>query len=197
MRNEKIESLNDICGVYHAKRAVEVALAGGFTIEFVGTPESEARALSSYVNHHEELATATFEQMCPCGYFGHPSKECTCGVDVIARYQAHNLGNSDLQIPVPDCAPDEIMAWVGGKRGEPDEEMFGRIDNTTDYTTVKIDEACQPLLKAAVVQMDLGYRRVVTVIKVARTIANLAHSEKIHLAHLAEAIQYLPRPNLL
>jgi magnesium chelatase family protein len=190
----EIDSLNEICGNPHAKRAIEVALAGHFTIRFLGSPASEAESLAHYVN--AQYGLADWESPCPCGNFSNPSRECTCAPDVAAAHRQrvrNGCGVFALEVEVPDCTPGTIMAWLSGRQGEDSEKMLNRIENTPSYPSLELDDTAVALLKSAITHLGLGYQRVRCVIEVARKIADLANSEFIHVTFIAEAIQYIPR----
>ena len=78
------QSLEDIIGNEHAKRAAEIALTGGHTIAFIGG--SEAEALAAWCAW--QGATAYAIRPCPCGNYRHPVRECTCSPRQIVRFRA-------------------------------------------------------------------------------------------------------------
>jgi magnesium chelatase family protein len=146
---------------------------------------------------------------CPCGYLGHYSNKCRCTPDQVARYRGKISGplldRIDLQIEVPAVPQLEL---VKAERGEPSEAIRERVDAafTRQLTRQQkpnaklevkdIDRLCTPsesgeaLLKNAISRMGLSARAYHRVLKVARTIADLAASQSIEAAHIAEAIQY-------
>ena len=146
---------------------------------------------------------------CPCGYLGHYSNKCRCTPDQVVRYRGKISGplldRIDLQIEVP-AVPQLELVKVG--RGEASEVIRRRVDlahqrqldrqqKTNAKLEVKdIDQLCAPseageaLLKNAISRMGLSARAYHRVLKVARTIADLAASETIESGHIAEAIQY-------
>lgn len=146
---------------------------------------------------------------CPCGYLGHYSNKCRCTPDQVARYRGKISGplldRIDLQIEVP-AVPQLELVKVG--RGEASEVIRQRVDlahqrqlerqqkPNAKLEVKDIDQYCAPsetgdaLLKNAISRMGLSARAYHRVLKVARTIADLAASDTIETAHIAEAIQY-------
>ena len=146
---------------------------------------------------------------CPCGYLGHANGKCRCTPGQVARYRGKISGplldRIDLQIEVPALAEAEL---TGQAAGEPSAAIRGRVEAAyarqqsrqgkanADLTTKEIECFCQPdaagdaLLKLAIGRLSLSARAYHRVLKVARTIADLAGSEGIGSAHIAEAIQY-------
>ena len=153
---------------------------------------------------------------CPCGYFGDPVKECTCSLSMVSRYQKRISGplldRVDIHIEVPRVEYDKL---TDARLGEKSEDIRARVEKAREVqrqrfegTTLRcnadmgpaevreycqIDEAGRSLLKAAMQQLAMSARAFHRVLKLARTIADLAGSERIETAHLAEAIQYRPR----
>ncbi|PKO22184.1 MAG: magnesium chelatase [Chloroflexi bacterium HGW-Chloroflexi-1] len=153
---------------------------------------------------------------CPCGYFGDTEHECTCSMTLISRYQKRLSGplldRIDIHVEVPRVPFQKLS---DERRGEPSARIRerveaararqaarfgeGKITTNADMgpTQVRdhcpIDETGRQLLGAAMRQMGLSARAYHRVLKLARTIADLAGEERIHTAHLAEAIQYRPR----
>ena len=146
---------------------------------------------------------------CPCGYLGHANGKCRCTPDQVARYRGKISGplldRIDLQIEVPALAEAELTGQVAG---EPSAAIRGRVETAyarqqtrqgktnADLTSKEIECYCQPdeageaLLKLAIGRLSLSARAYHRVLKVARTIADLAGSEGIASSHIAEAIQY-------
>ncbi|MFM7462036.1 MAG: YifB family Mg chelatase-like AAA ATPase [Burkholderiales bacterium] len=146
---------------------------------------------------------------CPCGYLGHYSNKCRCTPDQVARYRGKISGplldRIDLQIEVP-AVPQLELVKVG--RGEASGVIRQRVDlahqrqlerqqkPNAKLEVKDIDQFCAPsetgeaLLKNAISRMGLSARAYHRVLKVARTIADLAASDTIESAHIAEAIQY-------
>ena len=151
---------------------------------------------------------------CPCGYHNHPEKECVCNPGTIQRYlnriSGPLLDRIDMQIEIVPV-PFEKMAATGEAeksetirqrviRGrEIQRERFKNISgvycnaqmsNKMLHRYAQPDETGLRLLKVAMEQLSLSARAYSRILKVARTIADLAGSESVRSGHLAEAISY-------
>ncbi|MBO5007879.1 MAG: YifB family Mg chelatase-like AAA ATPase [Clostridia bacterium] len=150
---------------------------------------------------------------CKCGYYGDPNRECTCTAGQIQTYLGRVSGpmldRFDLHIEVPAIDYDELS---DKKKGEPSLSIRDRVNkarkiqlerykNSGIYCNAQLtpplmDKYCslsdegQKILKNAFEALGLTARAHNRILKVARTIADLAGSETIQTAHLAEAIQY-------
>jgi magnesium chelatase family protein len=150
---------------------------------------------------------------CPCGYLGDPKKTCTCTPHQAQRYRNRISGpmldRIDLQVEVPRLELDEL---VKDNRGESSAEIrkrvigAHRIERTRFQNTgivynakmkgrqiksfCKLDREAQSLLYKIFRGMNLSMRALDRVLKVARTIADLAGSDQILPLHIAEAVQY-------
>ena len=146
---------------------------------------------------------------CPCGYLGHPTQACRDTPDQIARYRGRISGplldRIDIQISVPALTQDELMQ---AGAGEPSTAIRARVQAARDRQlqrqgkpnsalgTQEIDQHCtldatsEALLKQAIVRLNLSARAYHRVLKLARSVADLAGSDVITSTHLAEAIQY-------
>lgn len=153
---------------------------------------------------------------CPCGYRGDPYHECTCSAGAIARYQQRLSGplldRFDLHVEVPHVEYDKLS---GGQRAEPSAAIRQRVEAARARqrerfagtalitnsemgpaevrTYCALDKECSSLMRAAMQQLRLSARAYHRVLKLARTIADLAGSEAIATVHLAEALQYRQR----
>lgn len=153
---------------------------------------------------------------CPCGYYGDPVHPCTCTPAMITRYQKRISGplldRIDIHIEVPRVDYNKL---TDERRGEPSAAIRERVERAREMqrrrfagtrltcnadmgpTDVreycKLDEAGKALVRAAMQQLHMSARAFHRILKLARTIADLAGSEHIETAHLAEAIQYRPR----
>jgi magnesium chelatase family protein len=153
---------------------------------------------------------------CPCGYFGDESHECTCSMGVISRYQKRISGplldRVDIHVNVPNVEYDKL---TDGRTGEPSAHIRERVEKAREAQQTRFDgsgiagnadmgpaevrqhcvlgESGRNLLKAAMQQLGMSARAYHRILKLARTIADLAGSEAIETQHLAEAIQYRPR----
>ena len=150
---------------------------------------------------------------CPCGYFGHPTRECTCSPDKVARYLGRVSGplldRLDLHIEV---APVEFSRLSGSQPSESSAEIrkrvnaarkrqYDRYENTGircngELTPSLLRKFCSvtdqgmAALKQAFDRLGLSARGYDRILKVARTIADLSGDEVIGLSHISEAIQY-------
>jgi magnesium chelatase family protein len=146
---------------------------------------------------------------CPCGYLGHYNGRCRCTPDQVARYRGKISGplldRIDMQIEVPAVSEQEL---TGRASGEPTDAIRQRVETAHQrqlerqgkvnarLTVTEIDEHCMPdsaaesLLKQAISRLNFSARAYHRILKVARTIADLAASEGITAAHIAEAVQY-------
>ncbi|MFZ1852609.1 MAG: YifB family Mg chelatase-like AAA ATPase [Nitrosomonas sp.] len=157
---------------------------------------------------HFQLVSAM--NPCPCGYLGHPSGKCHCTPDQIARYRGRISGplldRIDMQIEVPAVPQQELMkqqttseksSTIRQRVEKAHQLQLDRQGKTNSRLGVKeidqfcaIDSASENLLKQAISRLNLSARAYHRILKVARTIADLAGIEKINNQHIAEAIQY-------
>lgn len=150
---------------------------------------------------------------CSCGMATDPERTCTCSPAQIVRYQQKISGpimdRIDLHIEVPRLSFDKLQE--NGEE-ETSEEIRKRVESAREIQAKRfsdlpiisnsemsgdqlkkfceLDEACTDLLRSAVDALKLSARGYHRIIKIARTIADLAGSEKINSMHIAEAIQY-------
>ncbi|MBI1356245.1 MAG: YifB family Mg chelatase-like AAA ATPase [Acidobacteria bacterium] len=145
---------------------------------------------------------------CPCGYFGDPHRECQCTPPMIQRYVGKISGplldRIDIHVEAPPVKYRELR---GGPEAEPSAAIRERVERARaiqlgrGYPNArmpskmirqhcKLDGPGEKTLEAAVSRMGLSARAHDRILKVARTIADLAEQEAISVAHLAEAVQY-------
>ncbi len=151
---------------------------------------------------------------CPCGFFNHPEKECSCGPGVVQKYlnkiSGPLLDRIDLHVEVTPVAFNELSSI---KQGEPSVAIRERVIKArmiqseryaatvgiyanAQMSSKQLKEICQvsnaghALLKTAMEKLNLSARAYDRILKVSRTIADLASSHDIKPEHLAEAIQY-------
>jgi magnesium chelatase family protein len=146
---------------------------------------------------------------CPCGYLGHPANKCRCTPDIVARYQDKISGplldRIDMQIQVGALPHDDLLKQADGEPSDRIAERVaqafafqhqrqGKCNNTLSTTEIDVhckpDEAGEQLLRNAMTRLNWSARAYHRVLKVARTIADLAGSSIIAQPHVAEAIQY-------
>jgi magnesium chelatase family protein len=147
---------------------------------------------------------------CPCGWAGDPSGRCHCTPDAIARYRGRVSGplldRIDLHLALARLAPHEIRA--DAPRGESSEVVRGRVltarqrqldragTPNAQLSQAQTEAACplrrpdQDLLERAIEALQLTSRATHRILRIARTLADLAGEERIAQAHLAEAIGY-------
>ena len=151
---------------------------------------------------------------CPCGYYNHPEKECVCAPGIVQRYlnkvSGPLLDRIDLHVEVTPVSFDEM---TGTRRTESSAEIRERVIKAREVQSERfkatpeiysnammpsqmvkeicqINEAGRTLLKTAMERLGLSARAYDRILKVSRTIADLADSKEIKIEHLAEAIQY-------
>ncbi|MGF7040522.1 YifB family Mg chelatase-like AAA ATPase [Mucilaginibacter lappiensis] len=151
---------------------------------------------------------------CPCGYYNHPEKECICPPGMVQKYLSKISGplldRIDLHVEVTPVNFNELSSDRAAEKSELIRErvikareiQIERFDNRPDLHAnaqmspqmvrdlCKIDVAGQTLLKKAMEKLGLSARAYDRILKVSRTIADLAGSEEIKLEHLAEAIHF-------
>ena len=171
-----------------------------------------ARAARS-VTYPSRFTLAAALNPCPCGFFNDTRRDCTCSQQQIARYLAKVSGplldRVDLQVEVPALTSDEITSTEPGEasaciRGRVEgarqiqRERFRRtyIQSNAEMSSrhmrrhCELDAASKRLLTAAIDRLCLSARAHDRILKVARTIADLAGEERIEPGHVAEAVQY-------
>lgn len=150
---------------------------------------------------------------CPCGYLSDPKHECRCSEQQIHRYRSKISGplldRIDMHVDVPAVPYKDLMQ---NSTSETSEEIRNRVakartcqskrlKRTIIYCNAQmssrhikkycsIDHACAALLEAAIDKLGLSARAYNRVLKIARTIADLAGAADINVDHIAEAIQY-------
>ena len=173
---------------------------------------SIARAHGTYTYPSRFMLIAAMNP-CPCGYFNHPKKDCTCTEAAVQKYlnriSGPMLDRIDIHIEVPPVEYDDLTA-KGGE--ELSAEIRRRIDKARDIQTARfdgmtvrcnagiepaqfdkvcvMDDKADRMLRAAFDRLALTARAYDRIMKVARTIADLDGSEIIRAPHISEAIQY-------
>ncbi len=166
------------------------------------------------VEYPASFMLVTSMNPCPCGYYNHPDKDCVCAPGVVQNYlnkiSGPLLDRIDIHIEVTPVSYDEL---TDKREGEKSNEIRDRVMKARDTQEQRFEvqehihcnaqmgskelkeicevgEAGHELLKTAMDRLNLSARAYDRILKVARTIADLANSEKIETEHLAEAIQY-------
>ncbi len=151
---------------------------------------------------------------CPCCYYNHPEKDCVCTTGMVQKYlnkiSGPLLDRIDIHIevvPVPFSKLSEIKASensetvrtrviaarnIQSERFKDAKEVYANAQMSSKQirTYCEIDATGQSLLKNAMEKLGLSARAYDRILKVSRTIADLANSKTIQADHLAEAIQY-------
>jgi len=151
---------------------------------------------------------------CPCGYFNHPERECSCGPGIVQKYLSRISGplldRIDLHVEVTPVAFEELSAKnvyeksekirerviharaIQGERYKLQEGIYANAQMSSKMLKeiCNINVAGQNLLKVAMEKLNLSARAYDRILKVSRTIADLANAADINPEHLAEAIQY-------
>ncbi|NWF37010.1 YifB family Mg chelatase-like AAA ATPase [Mariprofundus sp. KV] len=148
---------------------------------------------------------------CPCGYLGHPARACRCSPSQIRRYMGRISGplldRFDLRIHVPPVEhrelsrmqPGEDSATVAARVLRARDIQYsrlgsGQVNARMDASAIEMhakpDEDGARLIDRAMNHFSLSARSYHRILKVARTIADLAASDEVNATHVAEALQY-------
>jgi magnesium chelatase family protein len=156
---------------------------------------------------------------CPCGFYGDSLKPCTCAHSTVTKYQKRISGplldRIDIHIEVPRVDYEKLS---GNKISETSESIRNRVQTARDIQNKRFaigkatDIVCnadmrigevrqfcqlqaegQSLMRSAMSQLQLSARAYHRILKLSRTIADLAGSDEIQSTHLAEALQYRPK----
>jgi magnesium chelatase family protein len=147
---------------------------------------------------------------CPCGFLGDPDRPCRCTPEQIQRYRARISGplldRIDLHVPVNRLPPGELLNPQGG--GEGSREVRARVCHSRDaqqqrqgcanaqIPTDQLMPLCQlgdqekRYLESAAQRMTMSGRALHRTLRVARTIADMAHSRQVTIEHISEALAY-------
>jgi magnesium chelatase family protein len=169
--------------------------------------------VSASLTYPSEFMLVAAMNPCPCGYFGHPTRPCTCSAQAASRYinkiSGPLLDRIDLHIEVP---PVEFEHLAATEKAESSADIKKRVNAARELQkarfgnsgivanamipTARLKELCpmtdaaRNMLKGAFERLGLSARAYDRLLKVARTVADLGGSEVIDTAHIAEAIQY-------
>jgi len=169
--------------------------------------------VSGTLTYPSEIMLVCAMNPCPCGYYGHPTKQCTCAKGAPAKYLAKVSGplldRMDIHIEVPQV---DFKKLSSEEKGESSADIKQRVNKARDIqierfsgTTVtcnakmtpeltrihcRLDDACKAMLEKCFEALDLSARAYDKILRVARTIADLDSSESIRLEHITEAVQY-------
>jgi magnesium chelatase family protein len=171
-----------------------------------------SRALGS-INYPASFMLVAAMNPCPCGFLTDPQKECVCTPAQVQRYRSRVSGplldRIDIQVEVPTLRYQELASKDAG---EPSAAIRQRVNRARAVQLARfpkrnihanaqmgsrdirrycvINEDAEKLLENAINRLGLSARAYSRVLKVGRTIADIAGSEEIESAHIAEAIQY-------
>jgi magnesium chelatase family protein len=150
---------------------------------------------------------------CRCGWYGHPSGRCTCSESAVRAYRQRISGplldRMDITLSVRSLEYDELRQ---DSAGEPSAAIRARVEKAREIQRARLEgtgervnarlsgkllrDSCrldgpsESMLRSAYARLGLTARSYDKVLRVARTIADLAGSETIQTHHLAEALQY-------
>ncbi len=167
---------------------------------------SRARASLTFPARFMLLAS---QNPCPCGYYGDSIKACHCSPSMRQRYQDRISGplmdRIDIRVTVPRLSPDELLAAQTGEKSElirarvlkaralalerqgvPNALLVGQALRKESALSV----SCERFARQMVAQLDLSARGFDRLLRLARTIADLANEKMITESHLAEAVSY-------
>ena len=195
-------SFKRLTGNLFAKRAIEVAAAGGFKVAFVAQDQIAASVLAEAAS----TLGAGFVYVltpCPCGNLG-TQRSCRCTPEEIRDHQRKAPWRTALHeaeiwaiVSPPDAG--ELRTFLNGQEGESLPAVYRRVEvarrryreNVEDIAQSLTANARELLLKAAD-QFQFSWADVCAALKVAEAIRALTGEEKVEAAHVAEAVEYRP-----
>ncbi len=223
-------SAQGLAGGGHSLRPGEISLAHNGVMFMDEFPEFDRRAKESLrqpledgrititrtggsVSYPSNLMVVAAMNPCPCGYYGHPSRQCTCTEAARKRYRDKVSGpildRIDLHIEVEPVDyeklssrnKEETSAEIRKRVNKAREIQRKRFEGTDISCNAKMSpkvtkEFCvltveaSNLLKLSFDKLGLSARAYDKILRIARTIADLEESEGIELSHIAEAIQF-------
>lgn len=171
---------------------------------------------AAHVSYPASFTLLAAVNPCPCGYLGHPRRECKCTDKMIRKYRSRISGpildRIDLHVRVPAVEIEKLSTQAPNPKSQNSNQIRNLVINARKvqearfkdekiYTNSQmgnkhVKKYCQVtpeanrILKLAVEKFDLSARSYFRLIKVARTIADLENSQEILVAHMAEALQY-------
>lgn len=173
---------------------------------------SIARATAS-LSYPAHFALVASMNPCPCGYYGDSLKQCSCSPQQIKKYLMRISGplldRIDIHLEVPRLRPEELLDQPNGESSKSIRERVGaartlqqtrfkgaQVFCNAHMTSRHIRQYCNPteevreMLRSAINHLSLSARAYDRILKLSRTIADLAGEQEIQIPHVAEAIQY-------
>ena len=171
---------------------------------------------AAHVSYPASFTLLAAVNPCPCGYLGHPRRECKCTDKMIRKYRSRISGpildRIDLHVHVPAVEVEKLTVESSNIESRNSNQIRNDVINSRKIQTARfakeniytnsqmgnkhvkkycvLEPDAQRILKLAVEKFDLSARSYFRLIKVARTIADLENSESILINHMAEALQY-------
>lgn len=170
--------------------------------------------VGAHVSYPASFTLLAAVNPCPCGYLGHPKRACKCSEKQVRKYRSRLSGpildRIDLHVTVPSVETEKLSGQGGGlvnSKSMRTEVIKARAIQAKRFSAdgiytnsqmrnkhvkkyCELDPETHRILKLAVETYDLSARGYFRLIKVARTIADLAQSKTITVSHMAEALQY-------
>jgi len=152
---------------------------------------------------------------CPCGYYNHPTRQCTCQPGAVGKYMSQISGplldRIDIQVEILPVPFEQLSSTNAG--GESSAEIRARVIRARAIQTERyrhdpkvhcnaqmgpkhmtefaaLDDTCTAILRDAMIRLDMSARAYDRIIRVSRTIADIEGSDRIQSHHIREAISY-------
>lgn len=171
---------------------------------------------AAHVSYPASFTLLAAVNPCPCGYLGHPRRECKCTDKMIRKYRSRISGpildRIDLHVHVPAVEVEKLSTEIPNSKSQNSNEIRNlviqsrkiqeqrfvddKIYSNSQMGNKHVKKYCrlepevERILRLAVEKFDLSARSYFRIIKVSRTIADLDASETIKVHHMAEALQY-------
>ncbi len=166
------------------------------------------------VNYPSSFMLVASMNPCPCGYYGHPTKACTCSVGAVNRYMNRISGplldRIDIQVEIQPVGFDDIANTTPAERsveirkrviaaravqqlrfqGEKGIYCNAQMNSRLLHKYAWPDDEGLAKLKDRMTRLNMSARAFDRILRVSRTIADLENSERVHSSHIAEAIGY-------